>query len=247
MKSVILRSNALAGLLCVACFLPSGSAFGQAAPGPLHPSEPLPAASAPPAPKKQPRVEPRKTIAGFWKLNSDESDDPQRKVEDTQGPGGGPGGGMGGPGRRPGIGYPFPGPIGGNGPYGGPRGGMGRGGEEDDSRDKMKGMIRPAESLTVEMKEAEMTLTNEHGDKLVIYADGRKIEKSKNDSVQEVSGHWNGSQLITDEKSPQGRKMSRTLELSADGRQFTETWRIETRRSDSPIVVRYVYDAARQD
>ena len=244
MNSVKFGSNALLGLLYVACFIPSGSAFGQAAPGPLHPSEPLPPAQAPPAPKKQPQVEPRKTLAGFWKLNPDESDNPQTKIEDSRSSGGSRGG-IGG-GRPPGVGYPFPGPIGGNGPYGRPPGGVGGGGE-DDSRDKVKDVVRPADSLTVEIKEAEAHLTNEHGDKLVIYTDGRKLQKPKNDSVQEISGRWNGSQLVTDEKSPQGRKMSRTLELSADGRQFTETWRVETRRSDSPIVLRYVYDAANPD
>jgi len=183
-------------------------------------------------------------MAGFWKFNSEESDDPNRKTEDTQSSGRSPGGTGG---RRPGVGFPFPG--GGNGPYGGPPGGMGRGGEEEDSRDsdRLKDVIRPADSLAVEMKDAEVDLTNEHGDKLLIYTDGRKIQNSKNDSMQAVSAHWDGSRLVTDEKSPQGRKMSRTLELSADGRQFTETWHIETRRSDSPMILRYVYNAANQD
>jgi hypothetical protein len=38
--------------------------------------------------------------------------------------------------------------------------------------------------------------------------------------------------------------MSRTLELSSDGRQFYETWHIENGRSGSVIIIRYVYDAA---
>ena len=62
--------------------------------------------------------------------------------------------------------------------------------------------------------------------------------------MKQISAHWNGSQLVTDEKGPQGRKMSRTLELSSDGRQFYETWHIENGRSGSPLVIRYVYDAA---
>jgi hypothetical protein len=40
--------------------------------------------------------------------------------------------------------------------------------------------------------------------------------------------------------------MSRSLELSTDGRQLIETWQIENGRSASPIVIRYVYDAASQ-
>jgi hypothetical protein len=237
--------KAFLAFLCGVCLIPSGRLMAQAAPGPLQPSVPPPPAQPQPAPKKAPEVEPRKTIAGYWKFNADESDDFRRKMESSQGPGGGPGGGMGGPGRRPGIIFPYPGGPG-NGPYGGPGPGGGMGGQ-DDNRERLKDLVRPADSLAVDLKDSEVDLTNEHGDKLVIYTDGRKIEKSKNDLVQAISAHWNGSQLVTDEKSPQGRKMSRTLELSSDGRQFTETWNIETRRSEDPLVLRYVYDAANPD
>jgi hypothetical protein len=85
---------------------------------------------------------------------------------------------------------------------------------------------------------------NDRANKWVFYTDGRKIQKSKENSLQEISAHWNGSQLVTDEKGPRGRKMSRTLELSSDGRQFYETWHIENGRSGSVIIIRYVYDAA---
>lgn len=233
------------GVLCAICLCASGRLLAQAAPGPLHPTQPLPPVEQPPAPKKEPQVEPRKTIAGFWKFNADESDDPRRKMEDARSSGGGPVGGMGGPGRRPGIGYPFPGGPG-NGPYGGPGGG-GMGGEEGDSRERMRDLIRPADSLAIDLKDPEVDLTDDKGNKLVIYTDGRKLQKSKGETVQTISARWNGSQLITDEKTPQGRKMSRTLELSPDGRQFNETWRIETGRSDSSLTIRYVYDAANPD
>lgn len=94
------------------------------------------------------------------------------------------------------------------------------------------------------MKDAEVDSLNDSANKLVFYTDGRKIQKSKENSLQEISAHWNGSQLVTDEKGPRGRKMSRTLELSSDGRQFYETWHIENGRSGSVIIIRYVYDAA---
>jgi hypothetical protein len=81
----------------------------------------------------------------------------------------------------------------------------------------------------------------------VVYTDGRKIQKSKDDSRQHISAHWNGGQLVTEERGPQGKKMSRTFELSLDGRQFYETWRIESGRSGSTVVIRYAYDAATQD
>jgi hypothetical protein len=192
------------------------------------------------------QVDPRKTLAGFWKLNADQSDDAQKKLEEARqtrarsagGSGGGPGGGGG-------IGFPFPGGGGGrNGPYGGGGNGRGMGGDTSESTERMQEVVRPEYSQTIELQDAEVDSTKNHGDKLVFYTDGRKIQKSKDNSVQEISARWNGSQLVTDEKSPQGKKMSRTIELSSDGRQFYETWHIENGRSGSPIVIRYVYDAA---
>jgi hypothetical protein len=118
---------------------------------------------------------------------------------------------------------------------------MGDGGE---TTEEMRELVRPDSSQTIELKDAEVDSTDNRANKLVFYTDGRKIQKSKDDSLKQISAHWNGSQLVTDERGPQGRKMSRTLELSSDGRQIYETWHIENRRADSPTVIRYVYDGA---
>jgi hypothetical protein len=192
-------------------------------------------------------VDPRKTLAGYWKLNAEQSDDPQKKLEEARqtraGSGGGQGGGPGGGGGRVGIGFPYPGAGGGgNGPYGG--GGRGMGGDVSETTERMNELVRPAFSQTIELKDAEVDATDDRDTRLLFFTDGRKIQKSKDDSLQQISAHWNGAQLVSDEKGPQGRKMGRTLELSPDGRQFYETWHIENRRSGSVTVIRYVYDAA---
>ena len=107
-------------------------------------------------------------------------------------------------------------------------------------------MVRPPYSQDISLKDAEVDSSDEHGNRLVFYTDGRKLQKpkEKDDSLQEISARWNGPQLVTDEKGPQNKKMSRTLELSPDGKQLYETWHIESRRSDTPIIIRYVYDAS---
>ena len=120
------------------------------------------------------------------------------------------------------------------------------GGEDNDNNERMQDLVRPGYSQTIVLKDAEVDATNDQGNELVFFTDGRKIQKSKNDTLQQISAHWNGSQLVTDEKGPQGKKMSRTFELSSDGRQFYETWHIEDGRSGPAIVIRYVYDAATQ-
>lgn len=241
----VIRGIVCAAALCAAGLVLSGHIYAQAPAGPLPPSHPLPPPPPAPPAKKKPQVEPRKTMAGFWKLNRDESDDPARKFEEARktqvGSGGGPGGGPGGP--RVGIGYPYPG-GGPNGPYGG----GGRMGDPDSgTNEQMQEMVRPAYSQDISLKDTEVDSSDEHGNRMVFYTDSRKIQKSKDESLQQISAHWNGPQLVTDEKGPQGRKVSRTLELSADGRQLHETWHIESRRSDSPVIIRYVYDAATED
>jgi hypothetical protein len=121
------------------------------------------------------------------------------------------------------------------------------GGDVSETTEQMRELVRPSSTQTIDLRDTEVDATDDRDTKLEFFTDGRKIQKSKNDSLQEISAHWNGAQLVTDEKGPQGRKMSRTLELSSDGRQFYETWHIENGRSGSVIVIRYVYDAATQD
>jgi len=87
-------------------------------------------------------------------------------------------------------------------------------------------------------------ITDDQFRKLTVYTDGRKLQKATDENHQEVSAHWNGSQLVTDEKSPLSGNMSRTFELSGDGRHLYESLRIETGKSKTPLTIRYVFDAA---
>jgi hypothetical protein len=229
-----LRTTIYIGILCCACILFPGRLLAQAPPGPLPPSHPLPPPPKAATAKKKPEVESRSTLAGFWKLNKDESDDPKNKVEDARHSKDEPDGRMGGP--RVGVGYPGGGP---NGPYGGR--GMG---SVDEGALKLEELVRPAFTQTIDLKDKEVDTTNEQDTKLVIYTDGRKLPKQKDYSPQQILAHWDGAKLVTDEKGPQGKQMSRTFELSFDGKQIYETWRIEGSRSTSDIIIRYVYDAA---
>ena len=87
-------------------------------------------------------------------------------------------------------------------------------------------------------------MTDDQFNKLILYTDGRQLQKSSDQSRQEIPAHWDGSHLVSDEKSPLGGKMNRTFELSQDGRQLYETLHIDNGRSKTPLVIRYVYDAA---
>jgi hypothetical protein len=213
-------------------------------PAPIHaqaPAGPLPASTAQPsdAPAARPQpsavdVKPRTSILGGWKLNRDESDDPRQKMQQARPNGGGNRGG----GVRMGI------PGMGGGPYGGHRG-AGQNGENEQERERMQALIAAANSMTLaqrEPKDPEVDLVEDQNRTTLFFTDGRKLEKSKDPNNQQVAAHWDGNRLVTDEKNPRGGKLSRTYELSYDGRQLYETVDFTMGRSNSPISIRYVYD-----
>jgi len=129
-------------------------------------------------------------------------------------------------------------PGGGGGGYGGRRGG----GESDEQREKMRELMTPAKKVTFSMTGAEVDLVDDHDRKRAFMTDGRKLQKSKDESYQEIAAKFEGNRLVSDEKDPRGNKMSRTFELSEDGRQLYETLHMTAGRDNTTRVIRYVYD-----
>ena len=223
------------GILVVACLGGPSAVRGQAPAGPLPAAQSQDAAPPPKPQNVPPPVPPRTSIVGAWQLNPDDSDDPRKKMQDARGGGQqGPGGGHGGVHMGiPGIG---------NGPYGGHHGG-GQSGESDEDRERMRDLFNPANSLTIAQKDAEVDVSDDQGRKLALFTDGRKVEKSKDEKSQEIAAKWESNRLVTEEKSPRGGKMSRTYELSYDGKQLYETLLLPAGRSSGSVSIRYVYDA----
>jgi hypothetical protein len=226
-KLTILTGFASLGLLA------AETTRAQAPSGPITaaPSQPAPATGANgsnPAPLPAPRT----TILGAWKFNPDDSDDPSKRRQDSSDSNGGYGGGHG----RMGGGYP-----------GGGHGGYGRrGGESDEERQKMHELFTPAKTITLSMTGAEVDLMDDRDRKRAFMTDGRKLQKSKDESYQEIAAKFDGNRLVSDEKDPRGNKMSRTFELSSDGQQLYETLHMTTGRNNTPHVIRYVYDIPMQ-
>jgi hypothetical protein len=236
------RINFVGVALLSAAFLAlPGFVRAQAPPGPLPPTQPVdspPPSAAKPLPPKMP-VRPRTSIIGAWKLDRDDSDDPRKKMQEARGSGGN--GGYGGN-RRMGGGYPGGGYPGGG--YGGRRGGPQ--GESDEERRRMQELMNPSNTLTLAeaTRDVEIDLFDDQERKRAFFTDGRKLQKSKDANYQEIAAHWDGKRLVTDEKSPRGGKMSRSYELSYDGTQLYETLHMTVGHNDTPLVIRYVYDAA---
>jgi hypothetical protein len=123
---------------------------------------------------------------------------------------------------------------------GGHRGGYG--GESDEQRQKMRELTSPPKTIKFSMTGAEVDLLDDRDRKRAFMTDGRKLKKSKEDNYQEIAAKWDGNRLVTEEKDPRGNKMSRTFELSEDGRQLYETLHLKMGRSNTETSFRFVYD-----
>jgi hypothetical protein len=258
------------GLLGVCCACVPCQIRAQAPPGPLPPRQsdappappppPRAAPAQPAAPKEKPA--PRQNISGYWKLNRDASDDARANIDHARTAsrrapsnppptgGNGPYGGGGGP--IGGGGYPFPG-GGNNGPFGGGRrnpnngGNPGEYGSTSDSEVQsplMAEYIYPSTGVTFEIKDAEVDLSDDSARRRVFYTDGRKLAKPNKDdnNYREIAAHWEGTRLISEEKSPAGEQVRRTFELSADGTQLEEFIALDATRSRGTVMIHYVYD-----
>ena len=110
----------------------------------------------------------------------------------------------------------------------------------------MHELFTPARAITLSMTGAEVDLVDDRDRKRAFMTDGRKLKKSKDENYQEIAAKFDGKRLVTDEKDPRGGKMSRTFELSSDGRELYETLHMTTGRNNTPLDIRYVYDIPMQ-
>ena len=110
----------------------------------------------------------------------------------------------------------------------------------------MQEYLSPSRALSVAeaKKDVEIDMFDDQERKRAFFTDGRKLQKTQGSNYEEITAHWDGSRLVTDEKSASGRKMSKTYALSYDGTQLYETLRLTRGRSNSQISIRYVYDQA---
>jgi hypothetical protein len=196
--------------------------------------------------QKTEQPSPPQALKGEWKLNPDKSDDAEEKLRGTPeqdipiDPGNVPSASQSTPSggsRRTGAPYGRPG---GNGPLGGPL----PVGADAKANQKMLELLRPASSLTVEAKDSEFDLTDENNRKRAFFTDGRKLQKSKDDSYKEMAALWSAGRLSFDEKGPRNEKITVTFQLARDARQLIETTQVDKGKIYSPVVIRYVYDPA---
>lgn len=206
----------------------------QAPAGPIHPQRANNDTNAPVAEEKKPL--PRHDLWGNWTLNVAKSDDPRKKMGQSD-----KGNGSGnGPTWHGGVGYP-----GGRGGY--PGHGRGYPRESNADRNRTDDLVFPQNSLSLARKDAEIDLTDDEDRKRVLYTDGRKLQKSKDDKYKELAAHWDASRLVTGEKGPYGLKIQRSFEISPNGQQLYETLAIDRGGTGGFVLIRYIFDPTKEE
>ncbi|HET8967226.1 MAG TPA: hypothetical protein VFN20_13460 [Candidatus Acidoferrum sp.] len=227
----IVRIGCVAAFV-LASFSLSSKTNAQAPPGPLPGAASQDSSPNAPARAAAPNVPRIKNLAGTWKLNTDDSDDPHKKLQQARGGGRGKGGG------RPSIGIGGGGWPGGGG-YGGRRAG---GGESDEERQKMLLFLQPAQQLNIAQKEPEIDIGDDSDRKFTAFTDGRKVEKSKDPGTQQFDAKWDEYRLVMEGKDPRGNKYERSYEVLEGNQQLRETLLLKVGRNNTEISIRYIYD-----
>lgn len=198
---------------------------GTAAQAPAGPLPQVPSSDpAPPPPRPKARIDlPRtRNLAGAWKFNVEESDDPRKKM--AQYGRGGRSGGRGGGG------------------YGGrPRYG-GRAGMSDEDRQKLRDLLVPPPSLRITQQGADIHVVDDRDRLRVLVTDGRKLEKSKDPAHQEVRASWDDYRLVAEEKGPQGNRVTRAYEVLEGNRQLVLALGFAYGPRKTSVYLRFVYD-----
>lgn len=181
-------------------------------------------------------------LAGTWKLNQNQSDNPREKMREAMGSagpdgqGGGPGGGFGNRGGR----------------------GRGRGGN----------MFQNQSQLTIEQNGQSVKISDESGDLIAETSDNNSNNNNANDqdnSAQSSNSdqsngqrfrgrrrgpqiaQWKNNQLLIENSGPNGGKTTRTYSLSPDGKQLYVTTEMQNPRFDQPVTFRLVYDSVKSE
>lgn len=145
--------------------------------------------------------------------------------------------------------------IGGMGRPGGPGGGQGRGpgaggpgAGSEEQRGRLRDLVEAPDQLKIAQNGPEIDMTDTEGHVRSLFTDGRKLEKPKKDNTQtQVKARWDHATLITEEKGPNGEKISHSYEITGDGKQLADTLTVESKKLNTPIIVRSVYDKADSD
>ncbi|MGH9733865.1 MAG: hypothetical protein ACRD8A_04670 [Candidatus Acidiferrales bacterium] len=165
----------------------------------------------------------RPNLAGTWTLNQKQSDDPRQKMQEA----------MKANANQNGSDDTNPGRTGRR------RGRGGRGGM----------MMRQFSQLTITQTDKGLNVTGATG-RLIATTEAQSNDQNADDNdggmrrMRPAEAKWQGSQLVAT-SDMFGGAITRTFELSPDGKQLYMTTKMENQRLSQPVIYRFVYDAGK--
>jgi hypothetical protein len=247
-RAAITRPLICGMALLVMTLLLQGRAGAQSATGPLPGAAPSDQPSqAPPRAAMQNAEMPN--LAGTWKLNPDQSDNPMEKMREAQQESDGPG--VGGGGRR---GMGGGGALGGNDANGGGSGGGNEGQNgaaqqngENQQRGQRRGGMQQMAQLVIEQTPTSTKVTDASGRVMALYLapsdqGNAQSNTSNSDANTPPAAQWQDHKLVATQQMRNGGTTMRTYELSTDRKQLVVTTKIENKRFKVPLTIRQVYD-----
>ncbi len=201
-----LLASVLIVFIAVSVLLAARLAEAQGAPaGPQSGAAPSGQSAQENSPAAQ-QVDEKPNLAGTWKLNKDDSDNPLQKLQEAGGFGGWRRSGK----RRRGNGN----------------------------------MMKQFSQLTIVQTGSSVKVTNLGGRVLASYSASAGAENSGTGNSSPAA-EWQGSDLVATMQGPRGGAVTRTFELSPDGKQLYMINKIENPRLQGPVTIRFVYDRAK--
>jgi len=188
-------------------------------------------------------------FGGTWRLNEQMSDSPQKILTEVRnngwhGAAGGWNGGMGGMGG--GGGYGGGHHHGGEGEGGGrPPGdaeGEGRGGGDSTRAPALNDVTRPPMTILVEKTDSTIVLSERaRAHEVLTFGDPTITGAAIEPDVPHAHAKWRGHTLVSERAGPRG-KITRTFELTKDGKQLIITTHREGSDGRPPLDFKRVYD-----
>jgi hypothetical protein len=217
--------------------LPMGRAAAQNAAGPLPGATPSDQPRATGPANSATQVAGKPNLAGTWKLNADQSDNPMQKMRQAQQDSGGQGGG----GRRGGSG-------GGDGGQNG--GGGAQQGEQQGGVGRRQGGMRGMAQLVIEQTPTSTKVSDSSGRVLALYSaspeqappQSNSADAANNDANAAPVAQWQNNKLVSTQPMRNGGMTTRTYEISPDNKQLIVTTKVENKRFKEPVTFRQVYD-----
>lgn len=175
------------------------------------------------------------SLAGTWKLNHEESDDPRVKIQEATEAGPVVKSGMGSGGRvRTGAGRV-------DGESGG---GKSAGGVTSLPGAEFARIARPADIITVEQNDTIVVIRDDRGLPQVFYLDGRKVEEAGASVEPNVTiAKWKDGKLTVERKLGGTGSIREVFLLDSAGKKLVVDAKLTSTQLGKTVQIRRVYDA----